>query len=77
MTDPHEQRAGVAYTAPRWSPDWAVPEVPVPESELHDFERREQRRRRFGARPRAKTLREQRAASGRGVGPVSVARIAW
>jgi hypothetical protein len=24
------------YAVPRWSPAWAVPEVPVPESEVHD-----------------------------------------
>jgi hypothetical protein len=26
----------VRYTVPRWSPAWAVPEVPVSESQLHD-----------------------------------------
>lgn len=31
---PHEP--AVVYTVPRWSPTWAVPEVPVPESDTHD-----------------------------------------
>ncbi len=26
----------VGYAVPRWSPTWAVPEVRVPESEVHD-----------------------------------------
>jgi Uma2 family endonuclease len=26
----------IRYAVPRWSPSWAVPEVPVPESKLHD-----------------------------------------
>lgn len=26
----------VSYRVPRWSPAWAVPEVPVPESDTHD-----------------------------------------
>lgn len=28
--------SAVRYTVPRWSPAWAIPEVPVPESQLHD-----------------------------------------
>ncbi len=27
----------VTYSQPRWRPEWAVPEVPVPESNLHDL----------------------------------------
>jgi len=30
------QTLSVIYPVPRWSPRWAVPEVPVPESDLHD-----------------------------------------
>jgi Uma2 family endonuclease len=26
----------IRYPVPRWSPSWAVPEIPVPESRLHD-----------------------------------------
>ena len=28
--------SAVRYTVPRWSPAWAIPEVPVSESQLHD-----------------------------------------
>ena len=31
-----EAFASVRYGVPRWNPAWAVPEVPVPESDLHD-----------------------------------------
>ena len=31
---PHEPV--VVYPVPRWDPAWAVPEVPVPESDTHD-----------------------------------------
>ena len=31
-----ESERAVRYTVPHWSPAWAVPEVPVPESQLHD-----------------------------------------
>ena len=35
VRQPESVRA-VRYTVPRWSPAWAIPEVPVPESQLHD-----------------------------------------
>jgi hypothetical protein len=28
--------AAIRYLVPRWSPAWAIPEVPVPESQVHD-----------------------------------------
>jgi Uma2 family endonuclease len=31
-----ESASAVRYTVPRWSPAWAIPEVPVSESQLHD-----------------------------------------
>jgi Uma2 family endonuclease len=30
------EQISVGYAVPRWSPAWAIPEVPVPESQLHD-----------------------------------------
>ena len=35
VRQPESMRA-VRYTVPSWSPAWAIPEVPVPESQLHD-----------------------------------------
>ncbi len=35
MSDP-ELPVTLMYSQPRWRPEWAVPEVPVPESSLHD-----------------------------------------
>ena len=37
MAEPMEQlEVAVRYGVRRWSPDWAVPEIPVPESDTHD-----------------------------------------
>jgi Uma2 family endonuclease len=37
MAEPIEQlEVALRYGVRRWSPDWAVPEVPVPESDTHD-----------------------------------------
>ncbi len=36
MSDP-DLPVTVTYSQPRWRPEWAVPEVPVPESNLHDI----------------------------------------
>jgi hypothetical protein len=37
MSQSEEIELGVRYRVPRWSPEWAVPEVPVPESDVHDY----------------------------------------
>jgi len=36
MSDP-DLPVTVTYSQPRWRPEWAIPEVPVPESNLHDL----------------------------------------
>ncbi len=36
MSDP-DLLVTVTYSQPRWRSEWAVPEVPVPESNLHDL----------------------------------------
>lgn len=37
MTQFEEPELAVRYRVPRWSPAWAIPEVPVPESDTHDI----------------------------------------
>jgi Uma2 family endonuclease len=37
MTQYEEPELAVRYRVPRWSPAWAIPEVPVPESDTHDI----------------------------------------
>jgi Uma2 family endonuclease len=37
MSGLEEPQLAVRYRVPRWSPAWAVPEVPVPESDTHDL----------------------------------------
>jgi Uma2 family endonuclease len=36
MTQYEELQLAVSYSVPRWLPAWAVPEVPVPETDTHD-----------------------------------------
>jgi hypothetical protein len=37
QVNPRESVVSVSYRVPRWSAAWAVPEVPVPESDTHDL----------------------------------------